>query len=610
MRFSLTLEKGCRISATFFKSQLSFIACKRGYITGETVVTNYGDSKTVNKAYAYDAMGRLTQSSLDGKTESYTYDAVGNRLSHTTDDGAFTYTYGSFNRLSTIKRNGETYAAYTYDTLGNQIKEVLYKSTGSTLQTDEKEFVYNVVNQLEQVTVKRNSVLQVTSTSTYNASGQRLTRTDSGDAVEQPRTTQYQYTGSALLYTIDAEYGCLLTENILDPNGAIIAGKRFELPYAEQPLDPYAGKYFFYNYDVRGSVTNIVEADGSLVKGYDYDPFGKTTDEGQQNFLNETTFTGSVQDKATGLQYMNARYYDPNTGRFLSQDSYKGTATEPWTQHLYAYCGNNPVNMVDPTGFRPIVSGDLRGGTAVVKTSTGSYVVSRKEEARFIESNGSTTAKKRQIQYEENYLRTLQKKAEAGAKQQHATLKAIEQKVVSVQTLGLFPASQALVSDILLPAIDSYQEISSDWKGTASVVPTVSLSTGTGIVSAGVGIAQDVHGNIAIIYVPSGGWSTGTPGVSVMGAISATNAPTVDQLSGESLQTGGAAGLGFLGLGAEHITMIKRNGEAAYSGWTALVGPAAKAEIHGTTSNTYILARWNGLEGIETVLEWYSSILK
>ena len=47
---------------------------------------------------------------------------------------------------------------------------------------------------------------------------------------------------------------------------------------------------------------------------------------------------------------MNARYYNPSTARFLSQDTYTGSASDPWTQHLYAYCNNNPVNMVDPTG--------------------------------------------------------------------------------------------------------------------------------------------------------------------------------------------------------------------------------------------------------------------
>ena len=47
---------------------------------------------------------------------------------------------------------------------------------------------------------------------------------------------------------------------------------------------------------------------------------------------------------------MNARFYNPVTGRFISQDSYSGNPYDPWTQHLYSYCGNNPINMVDPTG--------------------------------------------------------------------------------------------------------------------------------------------------------------------------------------------------------------------------------------------------------------------
>ena len=57
-----------------------------------------------------------------------------------------------------------------------------------------------------------------------------------------------------------------------------------------------------------------------------------------------------MTDKSTGLQYMNSRFYDSSTGRFLTQDSYSGNPYDPWTQHLYSYCGNNPVNMVDPTG--------------------------------------------------------------------------------------------------------------------------------------------------------------------------------------------------------------------------------------------------------------------
>jgi RHS repeat-associated core domain len=57
-----------------------------------------------------------------------------------------------------------------------------------------------------------------------------------------------------------------------------------------------------------------------------------------------------VTDMATGLQYMNARFYEPSTGRFITQDSVSGNPYEPWTQNLYSYCDNNPTNMIDPTG--------------------------------------------------------------------------------------------------------------------------------------------------------------------------------------------------------------------------------------------------------------------
>ena len=168
--------------------------------------------------------------------------------------------------------------------------------------------------------------------------------------VEDEVITHFYYTGSALLFTTVNEY-VLQTQNILDPSGTIVASKRFE-GQAETEQDPYADDYFFYRYDIRGSVTNIVDGAGSVVKSYDYDEFGVTTSTGDA-FFNEVTFTGSVAD-ASGLLYMNARYYNPATARFLSQDTYTGSASVPWTQHLYAYCNNNPVNMVDPTGHRSI----------------------------------------------------------------------------------------------------------------------------------------------------------------------------------------------------------------------------------------------------------------
>ena len=57
---------------------------------------------------------------------------------------------------------------------------------------------------------------------------------------------------------------------------------------------------------------------------------------------------------------MNSRYYNPETGRFTSQDTYSGNPYDPWTQHLYSYCGNNPVDMVDPTGHYSVYYSQIR----------------------------------------------------------------------------------------------------------------------------------------------------------------------------------------------------------------------------------------------------------
>ncbi|WP_258264970.1 RHS repeat-associated core domain-containing protein [Rossellomorea sp. SC111] len=131
-------------------------------------------------------------------------------------------------------------------------------------------------------------------------------------------------------------------KNVLNPDGEIVASKRFDGNYENQ--------YFFYHYDMRGSVTNVVDSDANRVKGYDYDDFGNIKEVGDKTFHNEVKFTGAIQDSSTGLHYMNARYYSSDTGRFISQDTYSGNAFDPWTQHLYTYTSNNPINYVDPTG--------------------------------------------------------------------------------------------------------------------------------------------------------------------------------------------------------------------------------------------------------------------
>lgn len=105
------------------KEEYTITYDNNGYITAETAYTNYGTAKTVNKAYEYDAIGRLTKSTIDGEVTTYTYDKVGNRLTETSDGKTLTYAYNGLDQLLTIKEGAKTISTFTYDARGNQTGE-------------------------------------------------------------------------------------------------------------------------------------------------------------------------------------------------------------------------------------------------------------------------------------------------------------------------------------------------------------------------------------------------------------------------------------------------------------------------------------------------------
>jgi RHS repeat-associated protein len=82
------------------------------------------------------------------------------------------------------------------------------------------------------------------------------------------------------------------------------------------------------------------------VASYGHDVFGAIRSQSGSSD-NYWLFTGEQLDSDEGLYYLRARYYDPETGRFLSQDPLP-------LGNLYAYVGNNPVNRVDPSGLMHI----------------------------------------------------------------------------------------------------------------------------------------------------------------------------------------------------------------------------------------------------------------
>ncbi len=79
--------------------------------------------------------------------------------------------------------------------------------------------------------------------------------------------------------------------------------------------------------------------------GYSYDPYGAVTS-GNTPTADYFGFAGEYTDAETGFEYLQARYYDPNTGEFISVDPLKDLTGQP-----YAYAGDDPLSATDPTGL-------------------------------------------------------------------------------------------------------------------------------------------------------------------------------------------------------------------------------------------------------------------
>ncbi len=117
--------------------------------------------------------------------------------------------------------------------------------------------------------------------------------------------------------------------------------------------------------------------DGALYRAEEnvYDAFRERRNGHEGNGVertNDIKFTGATLDNS-GTYYLGSRHYDPNTGRFLQQDTFKGDVYSPWTQNLYTYTSNNPVNYIDPTGHSLIataLSGIAWAASVVIAITT------------------------------------------------------------------------------------------------------------------------------------------------------------------------------------------------------------------------------------------------
>jgi RHS repeat-associated protein len=266
-------------------------------------------------SYGYDAVDRLTSATHSSvANESYAYDSVGNR---TSSQLSSSYSYQPFNRLA----NTST-ANYSYDANGNLTSKT--DSSGTT------QFAWDFENRLKQVTKANGNIV----TYKYDALGRRIERNANlVSPLPLMTTARFIYDGADVIRDIDGS-GVTTADYV---NGPGIDNKL-------RQTTATAALYFVQ--DHVGSTRVLTNATGNAVADLTYDSFGNSAG----NTLTRYTYTGREFDSDTGLYYYRARWYDPQVGRFISEDPIGFDGDD---ENFYAYVGGDPLNNDDPSGLKP-----------------------------------------------------------------------------------------------------------------------------------------------------------------------------------------------------------------------------------------------------------------
>ena len=343
-------------------------------VSGETVKSVYRNyyfytNATVSgQVVASNQVVRMdTESNYYQKVNLYQYDGNGNIISVGDGSKTTTYVYDSANQL--IRENNQA-AGHTwvwiYDDAGNILSKQEYGYTTGELGTPVRTISYTygdaawgdlltayngrsitydqIGNPLNDGTwtytwqqgrqLATMSSGNITWTYTYDANGMRTSRTSNGTTAYT-----YVYNGSQL--------------SMMTCNGNVLY---FAYDAAGRPMTVnYNGNTYYYVTNLQGDVLAILNELGQMMVNYTYDAWGRSLGTGgalanSLGLYNPLRYRGYVYDQETGLYYVSSRYYDPEIGRWINADGQLTTGSDLTGLNLFAYCGNNPVNRIDPTG--------------------------------------------------------------------------------------------------------------------------------------------------------------------------------------------------------------------------------------------------------------------
>ncbi len=235
---------------------------------------------------------------------TYTYNAIGNL----TDKCGAVLSYSDANHPSAVTNHSGLSKNYSYDANGNML------ARGNQTLT------WDIDNRVSSIAIAGGGSTSME----YDYAGVRVKKNAPGG------TTIYPFAG----YEID-------------PNGVITKFIRIGIENFASKRG--TNKYFYHN-DHLGSVNVITDIAGTRVQLNEYDPWGSVSR--TEGTIDPThRFTGQKLDPESGLYYYGGRYYDAETGRFVSADPFVQTPLDPQNLNRYSYVVNNPQNYIDPDGY-------------------------------------------------------------------------------------------------------------------------------------------------------------------------------------------------------------------------------------------------------------------
>ena len=248
------------------------------------------------------------------------------------------YTYNAKNQLmrqaETMADGQQNVSDYTYDRNGNLLARLESRFSAQAggeagghmgemgkgdkaAETKTATYTYDPFNQLTQY----RTMSGVNASYGYYAGGLRSNKTVNGV------TTGYYYDGMNVVNEVT--------------NGTVSTNLR-GAGYISRKTGDNTPNYFLYN--IHTDVTQLTNENGTVVKNYDYDAWGTPTKDDGAQIDNPIRYAGEYCDDESGMIYLRARYYQPEVGRFVSEDPARDNTN--W----YSYCDGNAVMRFDPSG--------------------------------------------------------------------------------------------------------------------------------------------------------------------------------------------------------------------------------------------------------------------